>query len=155
ASWFQTVGNYNANGNPVLNVPTRLTNSNPVTDPYSCNPPTLGCAGQIKYSWPASPILSYPPSYCFSASGTTVLQPGLYGKSSGSHKCSDGSGGSSPPMDFSSGTTKLCPGIYYLDGEDNHGYAFNVHGGTVQMGTTADGCATGIGGVTIIIGSQP
>jgi hypothetical protein len=155
ASWFQTVGNYNANGNPVLNVSTRLVDSTPVTDPYSCNPPTLGCAGQITYSWPATPALTYPPSFCFTASGTTTLQPGLYGKSSGSHKCSDGGGSASAPMDFSSGTTKLCPGVYYLDGEDNHGNAFNVHGGTVQMGTTADGCASGIGGVTIIVGSQP
>jgi len=153
ASWFQTVGNYNANGNPVLNVPTRLTNANPVTDPYSCNPPELGCAGQIKYSWPASPVNSSSPCYPWTGAPTT-LQPGLYGKSSGSHKCSDGGGSSSTPMDFSSGTIKLCPGVYYLDGEDNHGLAFNVSG-TVQMGTTADGCATGIGGVTIIIGSQP
>src|SRR5499433_3998033 len=49
ASWFQTVGNYSSSGNPVLNVPTRLTNSTPVTDPYSCNPPTIGCAGRILY----------------------------------------------------------------------------------------------------------
>src|SRR5215469_9545683 len=154
ASWFQTVGNYNSNGNPVLSVPTRLTNSTPVTDPYSCNPPQLGCAGQITYSWPATPVNSTSPCYPWTGAPTT-LQPGLYGKSSGSHKCSDGSGSSSPPMDFSSGTTKLCPGVYYLDGEDNHGNAFYVHGGTVQMGTTADGCASGIGGVTIILGSQP
>jgi hypothetical protein len=154
ASWFQTVGNYSSNGSPVLNVPTRLIDSTPVTDPYSCNPPRLGCAGQITYSWPASPVNSTSPCYPWTGAPTT-LQPGLYGKSSGSHKCSDGSGSSSPPMAFSSGTTKLCPGVYYLDGEDNHGYAFYVHGGTVQMGTTADGCASGIGGVTIIIGSQP
>src|SRR5499427_6838314 len=154
ASWFQTVGNYSSNGNPVLNVPTRLTNSTPVTDPYSCNPPQLGCAGQITYSSPATPVNSTSPCYPWTGAPTT-LQPGLYGKSSGSHKCSDGSGSSSPPMDFSSGTTKLCPGVYYLDGEDNHGNAFYVHGGTVQMGTTADGCASGIGGVTIILGSQP
>jgi Flp pilus assembly protein TadG len=154
ASWFQTVGNYSSNGSPVLNVTTKLIDSTPVTDPYSCNPPQLGCAGQITYSWPATPVNSTSPCYPWTGAPTT-LQPGLYGKSSGSHKCSDGSGSSSPPMDFSSGTTKLCPGVYYLDGEDNHGYAFNVHGGTVQMGTTADGCASGIGGVTIIIGSQP
>jgi Flp pilus assembly protein TadG len=154
ASWFQTVGNYSSNGNPVLNVPTRLTNSTPVTDPYSCNPPRLGCAGQITYSWPATPVNSTSPCYPWTGAPPT-LQPGLYGKSSGSHKCSDGAGSSSPPMDFSSGTTKLCPGVYYLDGEDNHGNAFYVHGGTVQMGTTADGCASRIGGVTIIVGSQP
>jgi hypothetical protein len=154
ASWFQTVGNYSSNGNPVLNVPTTLTNSTPVTDPYSCNPPQLGCAGQIKYLWPATPVNSTSPCYPWTGAPTT-LQPGLYGKSSGSHKCSDGTGSSSPPMDFSSGTTKLCPGVYYLDGEDNHGNGFYVHGGTVRMGTTADGCASGIGGVTIIVGSQP
>jgi hypothetical protein len=160
ASWFQTVGGYNTGGNPQINVPTKLTNSTPVKDPYApgCNPPQLGCAGQITYSWPASPAPNIPVLNppCFAASGTTTtLQPGLYGKSSGSNKCSDGTGSSSPPMYFSSGTTKLCPGVYYLDGEDNHGNAFWVHGGTVQMGTTADGCASGIGGVTIIVGSQP
>jgi len=153
ASWFQTVGNYSSNGNPVLNVSTRLTNSTPVTDPYSCNPPQIGCAGQIKYSWPGATALTSPASPCFAASGTTTLQPGLYGKSSGSNKCSNGTGSSSPPMSFTSGTTKLCPGVYYLDGEDGQGYAFLVKGGTVQMGTTADGCTSG-SGVTIIAGSQ-
>src|SRR6516165_12174789 len=60
ASWFQTVGNYNANGNPVLNVPTRLVDSTPVTDPYSCNPPKIGCAGQITYVWPGTPAPNVP-----------------------------------------------------------------------------------------------
>jgi len=57
ASWFQTVGNYSSNGSPALNVPTRLIDSTPVTDPYSCNPPQIGCAGQIKYSWPTTPAI--------------------------------------------------------------------------------------------------
>jgi Flp pilus assembly protein TadG len=94
ASWFQTVGNYNANGNPVLDVPTRLTNSTPVKDPYSCDPPTLGCAGRILYPSQSAttpevvtttPAQSNPP--CFADTPTnTTLKPGLYGKSSGSGK---------------------------------------------------------------------
>jgi hypothetical protein len=162
ASWFQTVGNYSSNGSPVLNVPTRLTNSTPVTDPYSCSPPQIGCAGQITYSWPGVTALTSPASPCYADSTTrTTLLPGLYGKCSGTSKCSAGTGSSSPPMSFTSGTTTLCPGIYYLDGEDGHGDAFLVkNGGTVQMGTagsTTNGVtcpSNGISGVTIIAGSQ-
>src|SRR5262249_45552545 len=78
ASWFQTVGNYNATGTPILNVTTKLTNSNPVTDPSSCDPPRLGCAGRILYPSQSSttPALASP-NFCFSASGTATLQPGL------------------------------------------------------------------------------
>jgi hypothetical protein len=155
ASWFQTVGNYSSGGSPQINVTTRLTDAGAVTDPYSCNPPTIGCAGEITYSWPASPVNASSPCYADSSTPTT-LQPGLYGKSSGSHKCSDGSGSSSPPMSFTSGTTTLCPGVYYLDGEDGHGSAFAIKGGTVQLGTAGSGgCpSNGINGVTIIAGSQ-
>jgi Flp pilus assembly protein TadG len=160
ASWFQTVGNYNTGGNPVINVPTKLTYTSPTTDPYSCNPPQIGCAGTISYSWPATPANSSSPCYPWTGAPST-LQPGLYGKSSnGSGKCSDGTGSSSPPMSFTSGTTTLCPGVYYLDGEDNHGYAFLVQGGTVQMGTagaTTNGVTcpvNGINGVVIIAGSK-
>ena len=154
ASWFQTVGDYNANGNPVLNVTTELTHSTPVTDPYSCNPPQLGCAGQILYPSQSAttPVNASSPCYPWTGAPTT-LQPGLYGKSNGSHKCSDGSGSSSAPMSFISGTTTLCPGVYYLDGEDGHGSAFAVKGGTVNMGTDGAGAcvpATGMNGVTII-----
>jgi Flp pilus assembly protein TadG len=159
ASWFQTVGSYNTGGNPAINVPTKLTYTSPVTDPYSCNPPQLGCAGTITYSWPATPAI--PANPCYAASTTpTTLQPGLYGKSSGTNKCSNNAGSSSPPMQFTSGTTTLCPGVYYLDGEDGHGNAFLVQGGTVQLGTagaTTNGVtcpSNGISGVTIIAGSQ-
>jgi hypothetical protein len=164
ASWFQTVGNYNTNGNPVLNVPTRLVDSTPVTDPYSCNPPTLGCAGQILYPSQSAtipavvttvPAQSNPP--CFAATGNTTLAPGLYGDSNNGHGCSNNKGGSFPPMSFTNGTTTtLCPGVFYLDGEDQHGYAFQVQGGTVQLGTagaTTNGVtcpANGMNGVTII-----
>ena len=163
ASWFQTVGNYNSNGNPVLTVPTRLINSNPVTDPYSCNPPQLGCAGKILYpsqsaTVPAvvttTPAQSNPP--CFAATGNATLQPGLYGKSSGSGKCSNNTGSSHAPMEFTSSTTTLCPGVYYLDGEDGSGRAFYVHGGTVNMstaGATTNGVtcpSNGMNGVMFI-----
>jgi Flp pilus assembly protein TadG len=157
ASWFQTVGNYSSNGSPVINVSTMLTDSTPVTDPYSCNPPQLGCAGKITYTMPAAPVTPTNPCYADSSTPTTLL-PGLYGKSSGSHKCSDGSGSSSPPMSFTSGTTTLCPGVYYLDGEDGHGSAFAVKGGTVKMGAanaTTNGVTCGSGtGVTIIASSS-
>jgi hypothetical protein len=165
ASWFQTVGNYNSNGNPVLNVPTRLTNSNPVTDPYSCNPPQLGCAGQITYSWPTTTALASPASPCFSTATSPppiTLKPGLYGDSSNGKKngCSNGKG-NTPPMEFKSGTTTLCPGVYYLDGEDNGNpaNAFLADGGTVQLGTagaTTNGVtcpSNGMNGVTFIAGS--
>ena len=158
ASWFQTVGNYSSNGSPVLNVSTMLTNSTPVTDPYSCNPPQLGCAGKITYTMPSSPVFSTNPCYADSSTPTTLL-PGLFGKSSGSHKCSDDTGSSSPPMQFTTGTTTLCPGVYYLDGEDGHGSAFAVKGGTVKLGTagaTTNGTtcpSNGTNGVTIIASS--
>jgi len=163
ASWFQTVGNYSSNGNPVLNVSTRLTNSTPVTDPYSCNPPQIGCAGTILYPSQSAttpvvvtttPAQANPP--CFAATGNATLQPGLYGKSSGSGKCSNNTGSSHAPMEFTSGTTTLCPGVYYLDGEDGNGRAFYVHGGTVNMstaGATTNGVtcpSNSMNGVTII-----
>ena len=56
----------------------------------------------------------------------------------------------------STGTTTLCPGVYYLDGEDGHGSAFAVKGGTVNLGTagaTTNGVtcpSNGMNGVTII-----
>jgi hypothetical protein len=163
ASWFQTVGNYSSTGNPVLNVPTTLTNSTPVTDPYSCNPPQLGCAGQILYPSQSAttpevvtttPAQSNPP--CFGTTVNTTLKPGLYGKSSGSGKCSNNTGSSHAPMEFTSGTATLCPGVYYLDGEDGSGRAFYVHGGAVNMGTagaTTNGVtcpSNGMNGVMII-----
>ena len=63
-------------------------------------------------------------------------------------------------MNFSSGTTYLCPGVYYLDGENNSGDALVISGTgtTVAMGTAGvNGCPTTtnskgetINGVTII-----
>ena len=156
ASWFQTVGTYNAGGNPQINVPTKLTYSSPVQDPYQCNPPTMGCAGQITYSQAAAWQGST--NGCESVtSGATTLKPGLYGDSTNSNGCSNGKGSSSPPMSFTGGTVTLCPGVYYLDGEDNHGYALLVQGGTLQMGTDGSGgCvpSSGVNGVTIIASSK-
>jgi Flp pilus assembly protein TadG len=168
ASWFQTVGGYNSGGNPQINVPTKLTYTAPVQDPYQCNPPKIGCAGQILYpsqsaTTPAvvttTPAQANPP--CFATPigivNNITLQPGLYGKSSGSGKCSTGSGGSTnAPMEFTRVTTTLCPGVYYLDGEDGSGRAFYVHGGAVNMGTagaTTNGVtcpSNGMNGVMII-----
>jgi hypothetical protein len=77
ASWFQTVGNYNANGNPVLNVSSKLIDSTPVTDPYSCNPPQLGCAGKILYPSQSAttPVFPTSPCYADSATPTTRCRP--------------------------------------------------------------------------------
>lgn len=151
ASWFQTVGNYSSNGNPALNVSTRLTNSTPVTDPYSCNPPQIGCAGSVLYPSQSattpevvttSPAQSNPP--CFATTGNATLKPGLYGKSSGSGKCSNNTGNSHAPMEFTSNTTTLCPGIYYLDGEDGNGRAFYVHAGGIVNMSTAGATTNGV-----------
>jgi len=130
AAWAQTVGNYNAGGNTTI--PVVHIDSFPVTDPYSCNPPAIGCAGQITYVLPTTP-------QTFPASGGT-LQPGLYQKV-----------GNKAPMDFSGANTwNLCPGIYYLDDEAPSGASFSVGAGaTVQLATT--GCTpNGLSGVTII-----
>jgi hypothetical protein len=58
-------------------------------------------------------------------------------------------------MRVTGGTATLCPGVYYLDGEDGKGNAFLVQGGTVQMGTAGSGgCPSGSDGVTIIASSK-
>jgi hypothetical protein len=129
AAWAQTVGNYTAGGNTTI--PIVQIDAFPVTDPYSCNPPAIGCAGHINYV-PTTP-------QTFPTSGGT-LQPGLYQKV-----------GNKAPMDFSGANTwNLCPGVYYLDGEAPSGASFSVGAGaTVQLATA--GCtANGLNGVTII-----
>ena len=50
ASWFESSGSYNTNGNPNINVPLKLNYTQPVADPYSCSPPTPGCAGTINWT---------------------------------------------------------------------------------------------------------
>jgi Flp pilus assembly protein TadG len=129
AAAISTAGGDVINGNSNLISPPITTNAPAVSDPY---------AGQITYS--LTGLLN---KGC--SSGGATLQPGLYGGS-----CARGS---TPPMNFSAGTTTtLCPGVYYLDGEDNQGEAFVISGnGTVvKMGTVTDGCAAGSAGVTII-----
>jgi hypothetical protein len=129
AGWAQTVGNYKAGGNTTI--PIVQIDAFPVTDPYSCNPPQIGCAGHINYVIPGSITYQTFPS----AGGT--LQPGWYS-----------SAGNKAPLNFTgSNTWNLCPGIYYLDGEASSGASFNVAAGaTVQLAT---GCGSG-NGVTII-----
>jgi hypothetical protein len=98
AAWAQTVGNYKAGGNTTI--PVVQIDAFPVTDPYSCNPPQIGCAGHINYVLPTTP-------QTFPSSGGT-LQPGLY----------QTVGNNAPMTNFSGAHTwNLCPGIYYLDGE--------------------------------------
>ncbi len=138
AAFFTTVGNYNATGN--VNISTVDTNSAAVSDPFSCYPPQIGCAGPINYTLPAaSAAITTNGSQV--SSGTVLLQPGLYSNSSKT---------SNEPMSFTGGTGVLCPGVYYLDGEGNSGAAFSVkNGAMVRNGGTADGCSSN-GGVTII-----
>jgi Flp pilus assembly protein TadG len=127
AAAIATAGSTVINGNSNSISPPITTHNAPVADPY---------AGLITYTLPATSI------GC--SSGGATLQPGRYGGS-----CARGS---TPPINLSSGTTILCPGIYYLDGEDNQGEAFVISGnGTiVQMGTAANGCTGTSTGVTII-----
>jgi hypothetical protein len=142
AGWFQTVGNYGTSGSPNINVSNMLTDAAKVTDPYSCNPPTPGCAGKPSYSWPSTS------SSCTSGGTSTPLQPGQY------NACTTGNS-KQPPMSFTSGTTTLCPGVYYLNGEYK-GNAFLVQSGaTVNMGTAgSNGCPlNGMNGVTLIASS--
>ncbi len=141
ASWFQTTGNYNTNGNSVTFPPDLplLTDTAPVPDPYSasCSPP-IACAGTIE--WPT-------------ISGSEKTQPGTAGVlTPGTYKGQ----GSNAPLSFTTGTWTLCPGVYVLDGEDNQDSAFSVSGGTVQMGTAGSGgCPNnGLDGVTIIATSK-
>jgi Putative Flp pilus-assembly TadE/G-like len=131
AAAIDTNGQYKISGNSNSVSPPITTGVATVADPYS---------GKITYILPSG-TPTCPPS-----TGSAVpLQPGLYG-------CSGG--GNPAPMNFSSGTTTLCPGVYYLDGEDNQGEALVISGnGTiVNMGIQGvNGCPTnGMNGVTII-----
>jgi hypothetical protein len=135
AAWFQTVGNYKAGGN--VTIPVVQTNAFPVTDPYSCNPPQIGCSGQIKYSLTGAPAQTIP------AGSNVTLQPGIYSPS-----------GNKAPLNFTTGNTyNLCPGVYYLDGEASSGASFSAaSGATVQLQTNLGLCPSSgsINGVTII-----
>jgi hypothetical protein len=112
ASAIQTSGGTKITGNSNSISPAPLTGQPAVSDPY---------AGQITYTLPGTTQGS-----CVTG-GT--LRPGWYNTA--------GCSGNPAPMNFSSGTTTLCSGIYYLDGEDNQGEAFVISGsGTVvNMGT--------------------
>lgn len=133
ASWFQTTGNYNLNGNSVT-FPSNLallTDTAPIPDPYSTScAPAIACAGTI--TWPTvtgNGGLSLP------LTGGT-LQPGTY-----------------KPMNFGAYTYSLCPGIYVINGEDNQDSAFTVgNGTTVNIATS--GCSGSGSGVTIIATSS-
>jgi Putative Flp pilus-assembly TadE/G-like len=138
ASSFLTAGNFNINGNPTITVPLEVIDTAQVQDPYACNPPQVGCAGKITFTLPGGNGANAP-----SNGGT--LQPGFY----------------KGPMNFTSGTTYLCPGVYYIDGEDNSSDgAFEVSGNTttVQMWQSGNpgSCPNsgGINGVTIIASSK-
>jgi len=125
AAAISTVGSARITGNSNFISPPITTGAAPVSDPYQ---------GLITVP---SPL---PPTQTFSIGG--ILQPGLYVSVS-----------NNAPMNFSSGTTILCPGVYVLDGKDNStGDAFAISGSTttVTMGTAAQCPLSTTNGVTII-----
>ena len=83
ASWFQSSGSYNTNGNPTINVPLKLSYTQPVADPYSCSPPTPGCAGTINWTTLNTALNALTPqTYTCVANTTQTLLPGKYTSSS-------------------------------------------------------------------------
>jgi len=140
AGAISTSGGTKISGTSNTISPPVTTGAAGVTDPY---------AGKITYS-----LSGLTTKGCSPGGGGTSkpLQPGLYGGS-----CAKSS---TPPINLASGTTYLCPGVYYLDGEDNKGEALLISGSgtTVAMGTAgANGCPVTlnskgetINGVTII-----
>jgi hypothetical protein len=82
----------------------------------------------------------------YSNSITVATTPGA--PTTGSNPCRNNA-----PLSFASGTTVLCPGIYFLDGEDNQGEALIISNtATVSVGTAGvNGCpSNGLDGVTFI-----
>src|SRR5262249_29278709 len=125
AGAISTAGGAKITGSSNYIAPPVTTNAAAVSDPY---------AGQIAVPTVAS-LVNYG---CPTAGGT--LQAGYY-------TC----GKNNAAMLFQSGTTRLCPGVYLLDGAENSkGEALGIHGSgtTVIMGTAANGClSNGIDGV--------
>ncbi len=116
-------------------------NSNSVSPPITTGVATVAdpYAGLITVPNP----LPLPPTTAPAPStgGGPALLPGLYAGV-----------GNNAPMNFTSGTTTMCPGVYVLDGEDNQGGAFVISGNgtTVTMGTAAQCPSSTTNGVTII-----
>ena len=122
-------------------MPLKLSYTQPVADPYSCSPPTPGCAGTINWTT-LDTALTALPARTFTCGGGTAapLLPGKYTKV-----------GNNAPMNLTcTGTTVLCPGVYALSGKSNQNDAFNMTKGTVQMGTAAQCPGSTANGVTII-----
>ncbi len=162
AGAISTSGGYVIKGNSASVTPPIVANVSPqYKDPYcdatesaSACPNGTAVITLASAGYPWSPTQLPPPLQrsCSTGGGgvTTPLQPGWYGGS----VCAG-----TAPMNFSSGSnTYLCPGVYFLDGEQgngtNKGAAFIVsdNGTTVNMGTAgANGCpANGLDGVTVI-----
>ena len=139
AAAITTAGGDVISGNSASISPPITTGASAVADPYAglitftglAGVPSLGCV---------SPAASDPPK---------TLQPGIYGGA-----CT---GGTTAPWTFLNNTTTICPGIYFLDGENNQHNALVIHntGQAVTTVTTgvqgSGGCpANGFTGVTII-----
>jgi hypothetical protein len=128
AAAIQTSGGTRITSSTNVSVsPPVTTYASAVADPY---------AGQIT----VPPLSGFTNRWCPASSGGT-FSPGYY-------TC----GKNSAAMLFTSGTTILCPGVYVLDGEDNQGQAFGIHGTgtTVQVGTLQQCPGSTTDGVTII-----
>ena len=132
AAAISTAGCAKITGSSNYISPPITTNASAVADPY---------AGQIVYTLPGAAT-----GNCVTQASPQPLLPGLYG--------TGGCKSNPPPMSFTGGTTTLCPGIFFLDGDDNQGDALVISGSgtTVKMGTQGvGGCpGNGLNGVTFI-----
>jgi Putative Flp pilus-assembly TadE/G-like len=126
AAWLLTAGSETINGNPPITVPTTTQFGPTVPDPYSCNPPQLGCAGTITWPTVSGSEKSSP------TTGGTTIGPGVY----------------AGPMTFPAGTTTLQSGVYIIDGENNQDAAFVVGSGSTVIGTGVTIIATSAGNTT-------
>ena len=169
AGALATSGGFVIKGNSASVTPPIVANVRPqYTDPY-CDATEFAAASascpsggvQITLSDTSSPwkqgVAQPMPPYgpCGSNTGTNkTFKPGWYGGT-----CATGG---TAPLSFSGGTTTLCPGVYFLDGETTTGNVkgaallISGNGTTVQLGVagqTSNGVtcdANGLDGVTFI-----
>jgi hypothetical protein len=150
AGAISTVGGTRITGNSNYIAPPITTGGPLVADPY---------ANQITGAAPPNG-----PDTCVSfGAGSNTLKPSVGAGGVGWYGCA----GNNPAISLSNGsTTTFCPGVYWLDGEDNQGEAFvisaNSIGGTVVnmgiAGNTYNGVMcppNGTNGVTIIATCHP
>jgi hypothetical protein len=151
AGAISTVGGTKITGNSNYISPPITTGGPLVSDPYTnpnqftAVPPPNGLDTCVNFG-----------------AGSNTLKPSVGAGGAGWYGCAG-----NPAITLSDGsTTTFCPGVYWLDGEDNQGNAFvisanNVGGTVVNMGiagNTYNGVTcpnNGTNGVTIIATCQP